>query len=63
LIAPIKQQAKDLYSELERVDWPKRDKVLSATWTVIVVSVFVGLFLQAADLGLTWVMKFILPHS
>jgi len=62
LIAPIKQQAKDLFAELQRVDWPNREKVISSTTTVIVISVFMGLFLWAADLGLSWAMQYILPH-
>jgi preprotein translocase subunit SecE len=63
LIATIKQQVKDLAAELQRVDWPNREKVLSSTGTVIVISVFVGIFLWLTDLGLTWVMQRILPHS
>ncbi len=62
MIAPIKQQAKDLFAELQRVDWPNREKVISSTTTVIVISVFMGLFLWAADLGLSWAMQYILPH-
>lgn len=62
MIAPIKQQAKDLFAELQRVDWPNREKVISSTTTVIVISVFMGLFLWMADLGLTWAMQYILPH-
>ena len=62
MIAPIKQQAKDLFAELQRVDWPNREKVISSTTTVVVISVFVGLFLWVADLGLAWAMQYILPH-
>ncbi|MBK8724627.1 MAG: preprotein translocase subunit SecE [Holophagaceae bacterium] len=62
MIAPIKQQAKDLFAELQRVDWPNREKVISSTATVIVISLFVGIFLWLADLGLTWAMQYILPH-
>lgn len=63
MISTIKQQAKDLVAELQRVDWPNREKVLSSTATVIFISLFVGLFLWLADLGLTWVMQRVLPHS
>jgi preprotein translocase subunit SecE len=63
VIGTIKQQAKDLFAELRRVDWPNREKVLGSTATVIVISVFVGIFLWLADLGLTWVMQRVLPHS
>jgi len=62
LISIIKQQAKELPAELNRVDWPSKDKVLSASYSVVAVSVFVGLFLWGADWVISWGMKFILPH-
>jgi preprotein translocase subunit SecE len=62
LISIIKQQAKELLAELNRVDWPSKDKVLSASYSVVAVSVFVGLFLWGADWVISWGMKFILPH-
>ena len=62
MIATIKQQAKDLLTELNRVDWPTKEKVLSAAYAVAAVSVFVGVFLWSADWVISWGMKFILPH-
>jgi preprotein translocase SecE subunit len=62
LISTIKQQAKELLAELNRVDWPSKDKVLSASYSVVAVSVFVGLFLWGADWVITWGMALILPH-
>ena len=62
MIATIKQQAKELVAELNRVDWPGKDKVLSAAYAVAAVSVFVGLFLWSADWVISWGMKLILPH-
>ena len=61
MISTIKQQAKDLLAELNRVDWPAKDKVLTATYAVVAVSVFVGVFLWAADWVISWGMKIILP--
>ncbi|MBI1751172.1 MAG: preprotein translocase subunit SecE [Acidobacteria bacterium] len=49
MIGAIKQQAKDLAAELNRVDWPSKEKVMTSAWTVVVVSVFVGAFLWAVD--------------
>ncbi|HJW73834.1 MAG TPA: preprotein translocase subunit SecE [Geothrix sp.] len=49
MIGAIKKQAKDLFAELDRVDWPTKDKVMSSAYTVVVVSVFVGIYLWAAD--------------
>ena len=62
LIATIKKQAKDLWAELDRVDWPDKQKVLGATYAVVVVSVFVGFFLWGADLLISWGMSHILPY-
>jgi len=31
------------------VDWPSKEKVLTSTWTVVFVSVFVGVFLWSVD--------------
>jgi preprotein translocase subunit SecE len=49
VIGAIKQQARDLFAELDRVDWPSKEKVLTSTWTVVIVSVFVGAFLWSVD--------------
>ncbi len=49
-------------AELNRVDWPPKDKVLSATYAVAVVSLFVGLFLWGSDWLISWGMKFIMPR-
>jgi len=62
LISTIKQQAKDLWGELDRVDWPGKEKVLSATYAVLTVSVFVGVFLYAADRVISWGVSFIIPQ-
>jgi preprotein translocase subunit SecE len=49
-------------AELNRVDWPSKDKVLTAAYSVAVVSIFVGLYLWSADWLISWGMKFVLPH-
>ena len=61
MISAIKQQTKELLAELNRVDWPAKEKVLNASYSVVAVSVFVGLFLWGADWVISWGMKFILP--
>ena len=63
MISTIKKQSKELWAELDRVDWPGKQKVLSATYAVVAVSVFVGFFLWGADLLISWGMQFILPHQ
>ena len=63
MIGTIKQQARDLMAELDRVDWPSRDKVLSSTWIVVLISVFVGIFLWAADWVLAKGIGFLFPRQ
>jgi preprotein translocase SecE subunit len=53
VIGTIKQQVRDLSAELNRVDWPSKEKVMTSAWTVVVVSVFVGLYLWSVD----WVLS------
>ncbi len=62
MISNIKHQAKELLTELKRVDWPAKQKVLSSAYSVAVVSAFVGVFLYAADKVISWGMATILPH-
>ena len=62
MIGTIKQQARDLKAELDRVDWPSREKVMSSTWTVVVISIFVGVFLWAADWVLGKGVDFLFPR-
>ena len=62
MITTIKHQAKDLLAELNRVDWPTKEKVMSSTGAVLVVSIFVGIFLYGADRIISWGVSFILPQ-
>jgi preprotein translocase SecE subunit len=62
VISNVKQQIKDLNAELKRVDWPSKQKVLSATWAVLIVSALSGGYLFAADWVISAAMRLILPH-
>jgi preprotein translocase SecE subunit len=53
VIGAIKQQAKDLAAELNRVDWPSKEKVMTSAWTVAIISVFVGAYLWTVD----WILS------
>jgi preprotein translocase SecE subunit len=35
------------------VDWPSREKVMTSAWTVVIVSLFVGVYLWSVD----WVLS------
>ncbi len=62
MIGAIKHHTKELLAELSRVDWPSKDKVMSSTWSITIVSVFVGFFLWGADWAISLAMKYLLPH-
>jgi len=62
LISIIKKQAKELFAELDRVSWSDKEKVLNATYSVVIISAIVGLFLWSMDWIISWGMKIILPH-
>lgn len=62
MISTIKQQTKDLIDELKRVDWPAQKKVTSSTYSVVAVSLFVGLFLWGSDLLFSWALSHVIPH-
>ena len=62
MISAIKHQAKELLVELNRVDWPNKEAVLRSTYAVAAVSIFVGVFLWAADWVISWGMQFFLPQ-
>ncbi|MFM8430925.1 MAG: preprotein translocase subunit SecE [Holophagaceae bacterium] len=49
--------------ELSHVDWPSQSKVRSASWTVISISVFVGLFLWSIDWIFSRSFGYFLPKS
>ena len=61
MISILKTQAKDLFAELDKVEWPGKEKVVRFTWSVVILSVFVGLYSWGADWVISWVFKFIIP--
>jgi preprotein translocase subunit SecE len=62
LITTIKQQARDLFAELKRVDWPTKDKVMKSTYAVVAVSLFFAAFFWATDWVLTRGVTLLFPH-
>jgi preprotein translocase subunit SecE len=51
---------KDMRSELKKVVWPSRKKVLNNTIVVLVVMILVGLIVWVMDLGLSALISLIL---
>ena len=56
----IKRWFKELKSEMKKVVWPTKKKVLNNTGIVMTVMAFMGLFLFAVDSGLGYAIKQIL---
>jgi len=53
---------REVRSELDKVTWPKRDEVTRLTLVVIIVSVIVGVYLGALDLGFTKLLEYIISY-
>lgn len=51
---------KETRDELKKVTWPTKQEVIRLTLTVIIVSVFVGFYLGAADYIFTKALELIL---
>jgi len=49
LFLRIRQYFKDSFLELKKVNWPSRKETLRTTFSVIVLSLFVALFLGLLD--------------
>ena len=62
MITVIKRQLKDLAAELERVDWPDKEKIQKATLSVVAVSLLIGVYLWGADVFFTWLTRLLLPR-
>ena len=56
----IKRYFKELKSEMKKVVWPTKKKVINNTGIVMGVMAFMGLFLFAVDSGLGYAIKQIL---
>ncbi|MBQ3936470.1 MAG: preprotein translocase subunit SecE [Ruminococcus sp.] len=56
----LKRYFKELKSEMKKVVWPTRKKVINNTGIVMGVMAFMGLFLFAVDSGLGYAIKAIL---
>ncbi|MBQ8120114.1 MAG: preprotein translocase subunit SecE [Ruminococcus sp.] len=56
----LKRYFKELKSEMKKVVWPTKKKVINNTGIVMGVMAFMGLFLFAVDSGLGYAIKAIL---
>jgi preprotein translocase SecE subunit len=61
VISAIKRRTKDLLAELDRVDWPDKQKVLSSTYAVVVVSAVVAVYFWGTDVLFSWLTTLVMP--
>lgn len=52
------QFLREVRSELSKVVWPSRGQVVRTTLAVIALSIVIGIFLGAADYGLTKLLEY-----
>jgi len=50
----------EVRSELKKVTWPGKTEVQATTVVVIITTVVFGFYLYGMDLGLSWLLSFIL---
>ena len=50
----------EVRSELKKVTWPGKSEVQATTVVVVLTTVVFGFYLYGMDLGLSWVLSFIL---
>jgi len=58
--SPVVKFLKELKSELKKVVWPSKEKVVNNTTVVLSGMVLAGLIIYAFDLGLSELMKLII---
>ncbi len=56
----VKQFLKDLRQELNKVSWPNKKLVQKASISVIIFSLFFGIYLWIVDLAFTRIIHFLL---
>jgi preprotein translocase subunit SecE len=50
----------EVRSELKKVTWPGKPEVQATTVVVVLTTIVFGFYLYGMDLGLSWVLSFIL---
>jgi len=58
--AELKAFFVEVRSELKKVTWPGKTEVQATTVVVIITTVVFGFYLYGMDLGLSWLLSFIL---
>jgi len=60
MVEKIKRYWKETLAELSKVTWPSKDELVGSTIVTIIVSLALGFFIFAVDMGLSQAMRLIL---
>jgi preprotein translocase SecE subunit len=52
----VPQLFQDVWSELGKVVWPERDDVVYLTVVIVIITIIIGAFLGAIDIGFGWLI-------
>jgi len=47
----------DVYKEMNKVTWPKKEELRDSTFIVLVVCVIIAAFVYTVDLAVSWALK------
>lgn len=47
----------DVYKEMNKVTWPKKEELRDSTFIVLVVCVIISAFVYTVDLAVSWALK------
>jgi preprotein translocase subunit SecE len=60
VIGRVREFVQEVLVEFHKVTWPTRQELVNSTVVVIFVTVVIAFFLGAVDIGLAWVVEWIL---
>jgi preprotein translocase subunit SecE len=58
--AELKTFFVEVRSELKKVTWPSKNEVQATTVVVVITTIVFGFYLYGMDLGLSWLLSFVL---
>ena len=59
----IQQYVKESIEELKKVTWPTWEELKGSTLVVMLFSVIMGFYIAVLDLGLSWIVDFIMGRG
>ncbi len=60
MIDKIKRYWRETLAEMSKVTWPSKEELIGSTIVTIIVSMVLGFFIFAVDMGLSQAMRLVL---